>query len=77
MKRLPSQQLSHVPTLLSETILCTKEVNERTRDLAYELLVAMGYRMKEGGTVVTITATDEHGTPTNTNTGEWWRDMCT
>ncbi|KAI8055741.1 NUC173 domain-containing protein [Syncephalis plumigaleata] len=62
LKRLPSHQLNHVPTLLSETILCTKEVNERTRDLAYDLLVSMGHRMKEGGTI-TITTAD--GTTTN------------
>ncbi|KAI9598705.1 NUC173 domain-containing protein [Syncephalis fuscata] len=63
MKRLPSHQLNHVPTLLSETILCTKEVNERTRDLAYDLLVTMGYRMKDGG-MITMAAIDDNDTTT-------------
>ncbi|RKP25877.1 NUC173 domain-containing protein [Syncephalis pseudoplumigaleata] len=71
VKRLPSHQFNHVPTLLSETILCTKEVNERTRDLAYDLLVTMGYRMKEGGTV-TMTASDGTSTVAQASLTEYF-----
>ncbi|OZJ02702.1 hypothetical protein BZG36_03856 [Bifiguratus adelaidae] len=49
---LPTSDLHLIPSILSEAVLCTKEVNERSRDLAYELLVDMGRKMAAGGTVV-------------------------
>ncbi|ORX63932.1 NUC173-domain-containing protein [Basidiobolus meristosporus CBS 931.73] len=48
---LPSNDLHLIPSILSEAIVCTKEVNERSRNLAYDLLVVMGSRMEEGGVV--------------------------
>ncbi|CAG8489730.1 1909_t:CDS:2 [Acaulospora colombiana] len=52
VKLLPNSDLHMIPDVLSETILCAKEVNEKTRSIAYELLVVMGNKMKEGGTIV-------------------------
>ncbi|KAK9765775.1 pre-rRNA processing protein [Basidiobolus ranarum] len=49
---LPSNDLHLIPSILSEAIVCTKEVNERSRNLAYDLLVVMGNRMEEGGVVM-------------------------
>ncbi|KAK9761420.1 pre-rRNA processing protein, partial [Basidiobolus ranarum] len=50
---LPSSDLSMIPSVLSEAIVGTKQANETIRNLAYDLLVVMGNRMIEGGTVVT------------------------
>ncbi|RUS35558.1 hypothetical protein BC938DRAFT_478477 [Jimgerdemannia flammicorona] len=49
---LPSTDLHLIPSVLSEAVVCTKEVNEKARILAYDLLVSMGKKMREGGTVV-------------------------
>ncbi|KAF9344608.1 hypothetical protein BGX34_005486, partial [Mortierella sp. NVP85] len=32
-------------------IVTTKEVNEKTRDFAYDILVTMGHKMKAGGVI--------------------------
>ncbi|ORY01799.1 NUC173-domain-containing protein [Basidiobolus meristosporus CBS 931.73] len=50
---LPSSDLSFIPSIVSEAIVCTKEAKEGSRNLAYDLLVVMGNRMKEGGVIVT------------------------
>ncbi|CAJ0843356.1 5705_t:CDS:2 [Entrophospora sp. SA101] len=52
IKILPESDLHMIPDILSETILCTKEPREKTRSAAYELLVVMANKMKNGGTVV-------------------------
>ncbi|OLL26035.1 Ribosomal RNA-processing protein 12 [Neolecta irregularis DAH-3] len=48
---LPAKSLHLIPSVLSEAILGTKELNEKARHIAYDLLVQMGNRMKEGGIV--------------------------
>ncbi|KAL5506993.1 RRP12 [Sanghuangporus vaninii] len=48
---LPSNALHVIPSLVPEAVLGTKEPSERTRQAAFELIVAMGYKMKEGGVV--------------------------
>ncbi|CAG8606187.1 16238_t:CDS:1 [Acaulospora morrowiae] len=52
IKLLPSSDLHMIPDVLSEAILCTKEVNEKARTTAYELLVVMCNKMKEGGIII-------------------------
>lgn len=47
----PTDQLHLIPSLLPEAVLGTKEVNEKTRDAAFELVVLMGKKMSEGGTI--------------------------
>ncbi|KAG2186425.1 hypothetical protein INT43_002863 [Umbelopsis isabellina] len=49
---LPTNDLHLIPSILSEAVLATKEVNEKTRGFAFNLLVEMGNKMKEGGKVV-------------------------
>jgi len=46
-----SSQLHHIPSVLPEAILATKEVNEKARTAAFDLLVVMGRKMTEGGVV--------------------------
>ncbi|KAI9792461.1 MAG: hypothetical protein M1816_002345 [Peltula sp. TS41687] len=49
---LPSPDLHFIPSILSEVVISAKEVNEKARTAAFDLLVAMGEKMKQGGTVV-------------------------
>lgn len=48
---IPSDELHHLPTIIPEAVLATKEVNAVTRQNAYELLVQMGYKMEQGGSI--------------------------
>ncbi|SCZ95695.1 BZ3500_MvSof-1268-A1-R1_Chr8-1g09735 [Microbotryum saponariae] len=48
---LPSDSLHHIPSLIPEAVLGTKESNERTREAAYELVVGMATKMQQGGTL--------------------------
>ncbi|KAK7203887.1 NUC173 domain-containing protein [Myxozyma melibiosi] len=48
---LPSSDLHFIPVILPEAVIGTKEVNEKTREAAYNLLVAMGDKMAGGGSV--------------------------
>ncbi|KAK8165617.1 armadillo-type protein [Phyllosticta citrichinensis] len=49
---LPSTDLHFIPSVLPEVIISCKEVNEKARTAAFDLLVMMGEKMKQGGTVV-------------------------
>ena len=49
---LPESDLSYIPSVLSEVVIGVKEVNEKARTAAFDLLVLMGQRMSEGGTVI-------------------------
>ncbi len=48
---LPDSQLHLIPSLLTEAVLATKEVNAKARDAAFDLLVVMGVKMSEGGII--------------------------
>jgi ribosomal RNA-processing protein 12 len=48
---LPSTSLHLIPSLIPEAVLGTKEPAERTRAAAFDLVVAMGRKMKDGGVV--------------------------
>ncbi|CAE7160736.1 unnamed protein product [Rhizoctonia solani] len=48
---IPDESLHIIPSLLPEAVLSTKEVSEKTRNGAFDLVVAMGKRMERGGTV--------------------------
>lgn len=48
---VPKNDLQFIPAILSETVLCTKEQNEKARTMAFELLILMGQRMDAGGKV--------------------------
>lgn len=48
---LPQTDLHFIPSVLSEVVIAAKEVNEKARTAAFDLLVLMGRKMGEGGTI--------------------------
>jgi ribosomal RNA-processing protein 12 len=40
-----------IPSLIPEAVLGTKEPSEKARSAAFDLIVAMGRKMNEGGVV--------------------------
>ncbi|KAH8708577.1 ribosomal RNA-processing protein 12 [Phaeosphaeriaceae sp. PMI808] len=52
IQSLPQSDLYFIPSVLSEVVISAKETNEKAREAAYNLLVAMGEKMAEGGKVV-------------------------
>ncbi|KAL8778134.1 MAG: hypothetical protein Q9213_007550 [Squamulea squamosa] len=48
---LPNSDLHFIPSVLSEAVIATKEVNEKARSAAFDLLVLMGRKMETGGTI--------------------------
>ncbi|KAF2130784.1 NUC173-domain-containing protein [Dothidotthia symphoricarpi CBS 119687] len=52
IESLPQTDLHFIPAILSEVVISAKETNEKAREAAYNLLVAMGEKMAEGGQVV-------------------------
>jgi ribosomal RNA-processing protein 12 len=48
---LPASDLHFIPCILSETVVSTKDVNEKTREAAFNLLVQIGRKMQQGGIV--------------------------
>ena len=48
---IPRSSLHIIPHIILEAILGTKEPSEKTRKAAFELVVAMGRKMNEGGVV--------------------------
>ncbi|KAF2639155.1 ribosomal RNA-processing protein 12 [Massarina eburnea CBS 473.64] len=52
IENLPQSDLHFIPSILSEVVICAKEVNEKARETAYDLLVSMGEKMAQGGVVL-------------------------
>ncbi|KAG6850944.1 hypothetical protein H0H93_005813 [Arthromyces matolae] len=48
---LPSATMHVIPSLIPEAVLGTKEPSEKARTAAFELILAMGRKMSEGGVV--------------------------
>ncbi|KAL8972005.1 MAG: hypothetical protein Q9183_000782 [Haloplaca sp. 2 TL-2023] len=48
---LPQSDLHFIPSILSEVVIATKEVNEKARAAAFDLLILMSRKMSEGGTI--------------------------
>ena len=48
---LPQSDLHFIPSILSEVVIATKEVNEKARSAAFDLLILMSRKMSEGGTI--------------------------
>ena len=51
IEHLPNKDLHFIPSLLSEVVLACKEVNEKARIAAFDLLVLMAKKMSAGGTI--------------------------
>lgn len=50
---LPAHELHFIPSVLQEVIMSTKDVNERSREAAYGLLIQMGRKMAQcDGTLI-------------------------
>lgn len=49
---LPDTELAFITKILQEVIISTKDTNERSRELAYSLLIQMGRVMQKGGLIV-------------------------
>jgi ribosomal RNA-processing protein 12 len=52
IESLPQSDLHFIPSILSEVVISAKETNEKAREAAYSLLVAMGEKMAGGAKVV-------------------------
>ncbi|KAF2497365.1 NUC173-domain-containing protein [Lophium mytilinum] len=53
---IPRDDLHFITAVLPEVVISAKEVNEKARTAAFDLLVAMGEKMDLGGTVITSKA---------------------
>lgn len=49
--RIPPTSLHLLPSIIPEAVLGTKEPSEKARTAAFDLVVAMGKKMSEGGVV--------------------------
>ena len=60
---IPQSSLHIIPHIILEAILGTKQASEKTRKAAFELVVAMGQKMNEGGVVKRrlLGVTDQEG----------------
>ena len=48
---LPNSDMHFIPSILSEVVISAKEVNEKARTAAFDLLVLMATKMRAGGTI--------------------------
>lgn len=51
IEHLPQSSLHFIPSILSEVVISAKEVNEKARTAAFELLVLMAKKMAQGGQI--------------------------
>lgn len=51
IQHLPTSCLHFIPSVLSEVLISTKEVNEKARAAAFDLLIIMARKMNEGGII--------------------------
>ena len=48
---IPASAMHVIPSVVPEAVLGTKEPSEKARSAAFELILAMGRKMSEGGVV--------------------------
>lgn len=51
VEHLPQTNLHFIPSILSEVVISAKEVNEKARTAAFDLLVLMAKKMSQGGQI--------------------------
>lgn len=51
IQHLPISCLNFIPSILSEVVISTKEVNEKARAAAFDLLIIMARKMNQGGII--------------------------
>jgi len=71
---LPIESLHVIPAILPEAVIGTKENNEKAREAAYDLLIAMGRKMQAGGIVknAMVDGMDESAEDTQATIGEYF-----
>lgn len=71
--RVPSESLHIIPSLIPEAVLGTKEPSEKARSAAFELVVAMGQKMSQGGIVKRsmVDGMDEDGAEAQASINEY------
>ncbi|KAG1878300.1 armadillo-type protein [Suillus subluteus] len=71
--RVPSESLHIIPSLIPEAVLGTKEPSEKARSAAFELIVAMGQKMSQGGVVKRsmVDGMDEDGAEAQASINEY------
>lgn len=71
--RVPSESLYIIPSLIPEAVLGTKEPSEKARSAAFELIVAMGQKMSQGGVVKRnmVDGMDEDGAEAQASINEY------
>ncbi|OAX40112.1 NUC173-domain-containing protein [Rhizopogon vinicolor AM-OR11-026] len=71
--RVPRESLHVIPSLIPEAVLGTKEPSEKARLAAFELIVAMGQKMSQGGVVKRsmVDGMDEDGAEAQASIGEY------
>lgn len=70
---LPSDHLNFIVKVVSEVILATKDVNEKTRDLAFATLIAMGHKMQRESGVGVIKIDEESNETQPANISEFFK----
>jgi ribosomal RNA-processing protein 12 len=75
---IPPSALHVIPSLIPEAVLGTKEPSEKARSAAFELIVAMGKKMAEGGVVkrVLVDGMDEDNTAEGINLPQSLASSC-
>lgn len=78
LKLLPKEDLFFIPSILSEVILSTKDVNEKTREESYKILIEMGNKMEQGGIIKNslIPGFDESMADSEANLTEFFTMIC-
>ena len=61
---LPPQELEFIPLILPEVILRTKETSERAREAAFNLVIQLGDKMKDGGIINNARISGDASAPT-------------
>lgn len=71
---LPSTDLHFIPSILQEVIMSTKDVNERSREASYSLLIQIGNKMAQGGVINNnkVPGFDADAAPTEANLTEYF-----
>lgn len=71
---LPSSDLHFIPSILQEVIMSTKDVNERSREASYSLLIQIGNKMAQGGVIQNnkVPGFDPQAAPSEANLTEYF-----
>lgn len=72
VRTLPADELNFISSVLQEVIMSTKDVNEKSREQAYSLLIQMGKKMQKGGSITSSDPTNLEQYTTDANLKEYF-----